>query len=532
MKKFFTNIICASLVLTISSCEDFLNIESKTDITSNYLSSTPEGLSRAVIGLYNLERGFTDGDESNLYVATMCDYSTDISVYRGGTSAALARLNTLLPNNPDVEKFWQHYYFIIGKANEIIAGAENIGLENETVKRAWGEAKFFRGRSYFELWKKFERLYLNTAPTTVDNLEREFKPASKEDVFNTIRTDLDDAINALEWEIPNNDYGRVSKATAKHVRAQFAMWENDYDKAITECEDIFNDGTYHLLSKTSEVFKDQNLRSPEVLWSYQFSENLGGGGTGTPLVGHRISVNTTTRYQANSGCVFEAAQGGYGWGRIYPNSYLFSLYDTEKDNRYKEMFIHTFYYNDKNSSKYGQPIPKDLYGKSAGYIEKIHPMSKKHFDQWTNADQPDRSSSFRDLIIYRLAETSLICCEAYFHRDGGNSPEAIKYYNKTWERAGNSKENGPLTLDMIVDEYARELNFEGVRWPLLKRLGILAERVHLHGGDLKTEDQYLDKDFAECREFFITGKHETWPIPQNQIDLMGTDNFPQSDPWK
>ena len=22
-----------------------------------------------------------------------------------------------------------------------------------------------------------------------------------------------------------------------------------------------------------------------------------------------------------------------------------------------------------------------------GYMEKLHPMSKKHFDQWTNADQ-------------------------------------------------------------------------------------------------------------------------------------------------
>jgi len=46
------------------------------------------------------------------------------------------------------------------------------------------------------------------------------------------------------------------------------------------------------------------------------------------------------------------------------------------------------------------------------------------------------------------------------------------------------------------------------------------------------EDPYLDKDYAECRQNFVIGKHETWPIPQTQIDLMGTNVFPQSDPWK
>ena len=100
----------------------------------------------------------------------------------------------------------------------------------------------------------------------------------------------------------------------------------------------------------------------------------------------------------------------------------------------KKLFIHKFYYNDPTNANYGKEIPADLYGSSAGYLEKLHPMSKKHFDQWTNATQPDRTSSFKDLIVYRLAETYLMCCEAYFHRDGGSSSEAIEYYNKTWSR--------------------------------------------------------------------------------------------------
>ena len=64
-----------------------------------------------------------------------------------------------------------------------------------------------------------------------------------------------------------------------------------------------------------------------------------------------------------------------------------------------------------------------------------------------------------------------MAAEAYMRRDGGMSTDALRCYNKTWERAGNDKFAGPLTQDILLDEYARELNFEGVRWPLLKRLG-------------------------------------------------------------
>ena len=539
MKKIlYIAALAVSSAMLLSSCEDFLNPESKTNITVDYLTNSPDGLNRAAIGLYALDReiakGADNGGSGNLYVVSMCDYTTDLMAFRAGTSTAIAKLENFMPNNSDVEAFWQQHYFIIGKANEVIAGAEALGIEDPDplTRRAYGEAKFFRGRAYFELWKRFERLYLNTEPTTVSNLERDFTPASKEDIFTVIRGDLDAAIEMLDWKAEGGDYGRITKATAKHVRAQVAMWDKDYDRAIEECEDIFEDGTYSMEDKTGDVFNGPDFRSKEVLWAYQFSTNLGGGGSGTPLMGHRAAIITTTRYQSNADCTFEAKNGGYGWGRVYPNTYLFSLYDQAKDNRYKDLFIHTFYYNDPKSAKFGQEIPKDLYGTSAGYMEKLHPMSKKHFDQWTNADQPDRTTSFRDLIVYRLAETYLMCAEAYFHRDGGSSPKAIEYYNETWERAGNDHEDGPLTLDMLLDEYARELHFEGVRWPLLKRLGILGERVRLHGGDLKSEDPYLDKDYAECRRNFVDGKHETWPIPQNQVDLMGADGFPPSDPWK
>ena len=44
--------------------------------------------------------------------------------------------------------------------------------------------------------------------------------------------------------------------------------------------------------KAENVFNSADLKSPEVLWSFQYSQNLGGGGSGTPVAGHRISIQT------------------------------------------------------------------------------------------------------------------------------------------------------------------------------------------------------------------------------------------------
>lgn len=546
-KTFKTILSLLAALFMLSACNDKLDLESKTSITNSYLQTTADGLTRSVTGLYDLARELTEGNDHNLYVVTMCDYNTDLMIFRAGTSANIARLLTLLPDDEDIETYWTHHYSIIGKANEIIANAEALGLDDATVKKAWAEAKFFRARSYFDLWKRFDNLFLNTAPTTRDNLNQTLTPASEQDILNLITSDLDDAIDVLDWQVPNSEYGRVTKAVAKHVRAQVAMWQKDYDRAIKECEDVINSGYYALLPTAGEVFDGADLRNSEVLWSFQFSQNPGGGGTGNPLQGHRVTLSTTTQYQSNSGCVLSADQGGYGWGRAYPNTYLLSLYGP-KDNRYNGLFVHDFYYNDPKSPHYGEVIPKNLYGSSAGYLQRLHFMSKKYMDKWTNQSQPDRRSSFRDLIVYRLAETYLMCCEAYYHRDGGNSPEAVRYYNATWVRAGNDPVSS-LTLDMIVDEYARELNFEGVRWPLLKRLSRLGyntegeyagkdqmvDRVRDHYGNTRAEDPYLERDYIQDRQFLQTPANEAklkvWPIPQSQIDLMG-GSFPQNDAWK
>ena len=65
MKKIlYIAALAVSSTVLLSSCEDFLNPESKTNITIDYLTNSPDGLNRAAIGLYALDREIAKGADN------------------------------------------------------------------------------------------------------------------------------------------------------------------------------------------------------------------------------------------------------------------------------------------------------------------------------------------------------------------------------------------------------------------------------------------------------------------------------------
>ena len=75
-----------------------------------------------------------------------------------------------------------------------------------------------------------------------------------------------------------------------------------------------------------------------------------------------------------------------------------------------------------------------------------------------------------------------------------------------------------FTLDTYLEESARELAMEKNRWFLLKRLGLLVERQNLHYRYGSNSSNIVPEPMAPHMV--------ACPIPQSQIDLMGT--FPQN----
>ncbi|MBA4850184.1 RagB/SusD family nutrient uptake outer membrane protein [Emticicia sp. BO119] len=132
--------------------------------------------------------------------------------------------------------------------------------------------------------------------------------------------------------------------------------------------------------------------------------------------------------------------------------------------------------------------------------------------------------------IFRSAEAYLIAAEAIVKgAKGGKLSSAENYYNKVLDRALGAKQGSDpkraatpedqksldavsyratasnISIDMILDERARELMGEYGRWFDLKRTGKLVERIKKYNPWVKGQS--------------ITDKHNLRPIPQSEIDL-------------
>ena len=96
----------------------------------------------------------------------------------------------------------------------------------------------------------------------------------------------------------------------------------------------------------------------------------------------------------------------------------------------------------------------------------------KNVDQNGDAGS-DTSGNFTDtdFPLFRIADVYLMYAEATLRGGGGSDSEAVGYFNELRMRAGNPVTVSSLNLDMILDERARELYWEGHRRTDLIRYG-------------------------------------------------------------
>jgi hypothetical protein len=162
----------------------------------------------------------------------------------------------------------------------------------------------------------------------------------------------------------------------------------------------------------------------------------------------------------------------------------------------------------KDKKGYRVFLPTEVNGQN-----KFFPTLKKFDATQGRANNDPNIASVRPFIVYRFAETYLIAAEAAFKL--GQVTDAANYINVVRTRAAanagaipamTANTEADLTaggIDYILDERARELCGEQMRWFDLTRTGKLLDRV---------------KAFNAQAGPGIQSFHTLRPIPQPQID--------------
>jgi hypothetical protein len=265
------------------------------------------------------------------------------------------------------------------------------------------------------------------------------------------------------------------------------------------------------------------------MYVMNFDEFVPGGG---PY--HRLSLIFTTQYRLVPGSIVAKEFGGYGWARIHPNPYLLSLYDTKNDKRWNAWWQHYYTYNDpaydfsKLKYHFGDTLKLSDNSQLQGdnYYRNATPSCKKYWD-WVK--DPLITRAYNNVYMFRYPQVLLIAAEAYMRLN--DQTKALLYINKIRENrilaAATNRTLTTINENVLLDEFARELAFEGQRWFMLKRLGKLVERVQLYGGMSEFRTVKAPSALYYSARTNIKPYHVRWPIPQTERDAMG--GFPQNE---
>lgn len=527
-KKAKTSIILVTALFFTTSCEDFLAEQPSTLIDSDYVYTTEEGLKSGVVSLYKFNRDRYDNSTEDFMGGVLMQSRSDLVFNRSGYTGLMGRYERGvspidLGANFTSRLFWKHFYNITSKATDIINAAESItGISEASRNQIIAEAKFFRANSYFYLYRMYENIYVTTESVTVDNAFNVIPDkSSKEEIFALLNSDLNFAIENLSWNVR---FGRVSKGTAKHVKAKVAMWEGNWEEAKTQALSVIEDpqSPHKLVASTADVFKGDRNNS-EQLFVVQSLDNVLGGGNTT-----MINANFVTQYFQIPGIDADVTQGGRGFSRVLPNLYLLNLLaEDPNDTRDNDTYFRLkyFYNTGENTGKQidiYQPItnlssPSRTY---TTYYQRLAPSCIKFAQE---DDDPNSYLQRSNIMVYRLAETYLIAAEAIL-RSGSGDP--LPYINAIRTRAKAAPLTS-VTLQSILDEDARELSFEGERWFTIKRMGaeVMNRQMRTYAGD----GPFFPNNFGGSRDPRVNWRDHyiNFPIFQEDLDLLGP-NYPQN----
>ncbi|MET3879541.1 RagB/SusD family nutrient uptake outer membrane protein [Chitinophaga sp. OAE865] len=528
---------------SLAGCNKQLEEYNPGGTTTDAVYSTPEGFETLVNAAYTYNRWWY-GKEEGYSISEM---GTDI--WTSGTGDKypdMTNYNNLQASNSVMSVLWKQLYAAINLCNAGINRIDNAGLPEDRKRIRAAELHFLRAFYYWHIVETWGGVHFTLTETSGVVTTATRTPVDT--FYAQIFRDLGEAVNNLPTT--TSDYGRVTKPAAEAFLARMYLTRGMNQQAADLADKVINSYGYTLQPKYADLWRMDNLQNKEVIWAVNYMKNLVfDDRTDATLFpnGHSRGANNAhmlfaMKYDDLPGMQRDILNQR-PFNRYMPTLFLLNLFNENADARYEGSFKQVWYCNNLKTapagmklgdtaiycSKYVLPASTKyrIYDRNAVYTENGGGKDRTRYVSLNKFDDPTRASmneeqSARDAFIIRLAEMYLIAAEAQFKL--GNSSKAAEYINVIRKRAaitGHEAEMvvkaADIDLDFILDERARELAGEQLRWFDLKRTGKLGERIALHNPDANA---------------YFQSYHTLRPIPQDQIDAVtNKDEFKQNDKY-
>lgn len=438
MKNYTLYYLMIIVTVSLWSCSDILDLKPTSIITNSNFWSSEDDVEGAVTGLYVKLQ-----DLAVLDLFIWGESRSEIMEW-GQVSGTLDfdkfYLNTLNADNAGPD--WRQIYEVINGANLILKYGNEIGFSSlDTKNTLFAEVYTVRAFMYYVLVRTWGKVPIRIDPVesydvNVINKER----SSVDDVFNLIKSDLNQALDLFPNANFNNGRNRWSKISALALKADVYLWtgrklnggESDIQAALESCQKIVNDDKVELLSTYSDIFRYGNKNNKEILMAVGFKALE----SGNNYFRNMYSAPAPTDVDPITMEIIGQYAGGVVWSMREEVQNLF--YDT--DTRKNATFIH---------------IPADSY--HPALLTKGRGTLISGIRYYTS-----------DIILYRYADVILMMAEAK-NALGQDPSQEINLIRK--RAYGNDYENHifingsqALNNEIILEERLLELATEGKRW--------------------------------------------------------------------
>lgn len=506
MKKIYYIITLVTLASTliIASCKrSFLDVPPQGQLTKEQALIDPVAADKLVGGVYNsLYLQGTVGLKFAIVGDVTSDNSDKGSVASDpGFDGIFLDNFTYNPNTGIFNDLWSDNYFGISRANKALAILNESTIDNGTKQRLIGEVRFIRGLLYFNLVREFGGVIkLTTVPNPSEANNDEFQTrSSKEEIYAVIVDDLKFGTENLpEKGETGAIVGRATKGAAQALLSKVYLYQENWQEAYNMSLAVITSKKYDLASDYASIFREVGANNIESIFEVQTGPyaTQTSGGLSCDAVSKNYSnfqgPRGTFPAQTINGETYTG--GDLGFGLNTPSANLAEAYAAEDVRKAGTIISTSATATTTLWDGFVLPARPAVVNERYNYKGYHSPFLETKSCNGIN----DKDNKPKNIRIIRFAEVLLINAEAAAHI----GEDALGPLTKVRARAGFTTTTSASIAD-IWKERRLELAMEADRFFDLVRTKQAA--AVLNG---------LGKPF-------ITGKHEVFPIPQQQRDLSG-----------